>query len=233
MASNFDPAFERRIRTHILFRMPNVAERERIWRVQVHPDKTPLSKDVDFRELAERFEVVGGDIRNAVLKAAQIAAAADGPDETKRILQKHFVLGMEQVLAAKAVMEQNLMDSQSDLEAAMELTAHRFNAFDEDLNACRTELGILTEGQATLTTSLAELREEVAKSAEAQSTAIQAWRGDQDSALQRLEERQEEWAAKIAQATLLPWRPRVATSIGAALLGLLFALGAVAGHFLW
>ena len=37
LASNFDPAFERRIRTHVLFEMPGVEERERIWQVQLHP----------------------------------------------------------------------------------------------------------------------------------------------------------------------------------------------------
>jgi hypothetical protein len=30
LAANFDPAFERRIRTHILFEMPGVDEREQI-----------------------------------------------------------------------------------------------------------------------------------------------------------------------------------------------------------
>ena len=56
LAANFDPAFERRIRTHILFEMPGVEEREQIWRVQVHPSRTPLADDVDFRALAERYE---------------------------------------------------------------------------------------------------------------------------------------------------------------------------------
>ena len=70
LAANFDPAFERRIRTHILFEMPGVEEREQIWRVQVHPSRTPLADDVDFRALAEQYDVSGGDIRNAVLKAA-------------------------------------------------------------------------------------------------------------------------------------------------------------------
>ena len=53
LAANMDPAFERRIRTHILFEMPDVDARERIWRVQLHPRKTPLADDVDFRALAE------------------------------------------------------------------------------------------------------------------------------------------------------------------------------------
>src|SRR5689334_24475067 len=78
LAANFDPAFERRIRTHVLFEMPGEAERARIWRVQLHPERTPLAADVDFDALA-RHAVSGGDIRNAVLKAALAAAAEPGP----------------------------------------------------------------------------------------------------------------------------------------------------------
>jgi SpoVK/Ycf46/Vps4 family AAA+-type ATPase len=65
LAANFDPAFERRIRTHVLFEMPGEAERAQIWRVQLHPARTPLAADVDFYALARRYEVSGGDIRNA------------------------------------------------------------------------------------------------------------------------------------------------------------------------
>src|SRR6476469_1219610 len=85
LAANFDPAFERRIRTHVLFEMPGVDEREQIWRVQFHPSKTPLADDVNFRALAERFEASGGDIRNAVLKAATMAAGVAGVDSAKKI----------------------------------------------------------------------------------------------------------------------------------------------------
>jgi SpoVK/Ycf46/Vps4 family AAA+-type ATPase len=108
LAVNFDPAFERRIRTHILFELPGVDERERIWRVQVHPRKTPLSADVDFRALAERFETSGGDIKNAVLKAAQMAASEDASGDTLRIRQDHLLEAMQEVLDAKRVMEQSL-----------------------------------------------------------------------------------------------------------------------------
>jgi SpoVK/Ycf46/Vps4 family AAA+-type ATPase len=110
LARNFDPAFERRIRTHILFEMPGPAERERIWQVQLHPRKTPLADDVDFAALAERFEASGGDIKNAVLKAAQLAIAEPGPDGRKRIGQKHFVAAIEDVLAARKVMDQSVFD---------------------------------------------------------------------------------------------------------------------------
>ena len=108
LAANFDPAFERRIRTHVRFEMPGVEERERIWHVQIHPNKTPLAQDVDFRLLAERFTVSGGDIKNAVLKAAVSAAAETGPDRGKQIHQEHFERAIADVLAAKSVMQQSL-----------------------------------------------------------------------------------------------------------------------------
>jgi SpoVK/Ycf46/Vps4 family AAA+-type ATPase len=108
LAANFDPAFERRIRTHVLFEMPREAERAQIWRVQLHPARTPLAADVDFHALARRYEVSGGDIRNAVLKAALVAAAVPGPDSAKRIHQHHFEASIAEVLAGKRVMRQSL-----------------------------------------------------------------------------------------------------------------------------
>jgi SpoVK/Ycf46/Vps4 family AAA+-type ATPase len=108
LAANFDPAFERRIRTQILFGMPGPDERERIWRVQMHPRLTPLHDDVDFRTLAEKYEATGGDIRNAVLNAATAAASEPGPDVSRSIRQAHFEAGIRGVLAGKTVMQQSL-----------------------------------------------------------------------------------------------------------------------------
>ena len=109
LAANFDPAFERRIRTHVLFEMPGAAEREQIWRLQVHPQRTPLAQDVNFAELAARYELSGGDIKNAVIKAAAAAAAEPGRDVGKRIHQRHFIEAAESVIAGRAVMQQSLM----------------------------------------------------------------------------------------------------------------------------
>jgi len=158
LAANFDPAFERRIRTHILFRTPSAAERERIWKVQVHPDKTPLADDVDFHALAQQFELTGGNIRNAVLKAAQIAAAEEGPDERKRIHQRHFQVAISQVMSARQVMQQNAVDPvvSEPLQEAIEMAERRMSLLDEDINACRTELGILSESQEELRGALGE-----------------------------------------------------------------------------
>jgi SpoVK/Ycf46/Vps4 family AAA+-type ATPase len=112
LAANFDPAFERRIRTHVLFEMPGAEEREQIWRVQLHPMRTPLGTDVDFGALAH-YEASGGDIRNAVLKAALAAAAEPGPDAAKRIHQRHFEAGIQDVIASRRVMRQSLFSPES------------------------------------------------------------------------------------------------------------------------
>lgn len=114
LAVNFDPAFERRVRTHVLFEMPGVAERERIWQVQLHPERTPLAADVNFAMLAERYAVSGGDIKNAVLKAAAAAASEPGPDAAKRLHQQHLTQAMEDVLAAKSVMQQSIFDKSTE-----------------------------------------------------------------------------------------------------------------------
>ncbi len=111
LAANFDPAFERRIRTHVLFDIPGVEERARIWKLQIHPKKTPLGPDVDFQRLAEQYVMSGGDIKNAVINAAAAAAAEPGPDLGKHISQRHFARAAEDVLAAKTVMQQSLFSA--------------------------------------------------------------------------------------------------------------------------
>ena len=117
LAANFDPAFERRIRTQILFETPGAAERERIWRAQVHPRRTPLHTDVDFRRLAQQYEVNGGDIRNAVLKAASAAALEPADEDGRAIRARHFEAGIRDVLAGKRVMQQSLFSGDTPSEA--------------------------------------------------------------------------------------------------------------------
>jgi SpoVK/Ycf46/Vps4 family AAA+-type ATPase len=140
LAANIDPAFERRIRTHILFTMPDVEERERIWQVQLHARKTPLAEDVDFRALAERYPRSGGDIKNAVLKGAQIATVEPGPDSDKRIHQRHFVQGMEEVIAGESVMSQSLFDDPSALAGG-----GMMDRLAESQEELRGELALLAE----------------------------------------------------------------------------------------
>jgi SpoVK/Ycf46/Vps4 family AAA+-type ATPase len=109
LATNFDPAFERRIRTHIYFETPGPEVRPFVWKAQLSP-QTPLADDVDFEALGRDYEMTGGDIKNAVLKAAQMAAGEEGPDAGKSIHQHHFLTAIEEVLDARRVMSQSLYD---------------------------------------------------------------------------------------------------------------------------
>jgi len=129
LAANFDPAFERRIRTHVLFEMPGVDEREQIWRVQMHPTLTPLADDVNFRELAEKYDVSGGDIRNAVLKAALAAAGEPLRDTHKLIHQPHLDEGIRDVIASKRVMKQSLFDGNQHVVAHAPFASARSAAY--------------------------------------------------------------------------------------------------------
>ncbi len=118
LARNFDPAFERRIRTHIYFELPGPEEREAIWRAQINLQKTPLAPDVNFRELALKYERSGGDIKNAVLKAALMAADEPVPDIRKQIRQEHFERAMEEVVAARRVLQQSVLEEQENTPEA-------------------------------------------------------------------------------------------------------------------
>jgi SpoVK/Ycf46/Vps4 family AAA+-type ATPase len=131
LAANFDPAFERRIRTHVLFEMPGVEERAQIWRVQLHPHKTPLSDDVDFELLAGRYAVSGGDIRNAVLKAALAAAVEPGPDSAKMLRQSHFEEAIEEVMAGRQVMQQSIFDGGAGEASSPASWMERMDAFGD------------------------------------------------------------------------------------------------------
>jgi hypothetical protein len=76
----------------------------------MHPTLTPLADDVNFRQLAETYEVSGGDIRNAVLKAALSAASEPLRDTAKIIHHRHLDEGIRDVIAGKRVMKQSLFD---------------------------------------------------------------------------------------------------------------------------
>jgi SpoVK/Ycf46/Vps4 family AAA+-type ATPase len=167
LAANIDPAFERRIRTHILFEMPNVEERERIWRVQLHARKTPLGDDVDFKALAERYPRSGGDIKNAVLKAAQIATTEPGPDAEKRIRQQHFIQGMEEVIAAENVMGQSLFESPVAAAGGV------LEQMAEGQEQLRAELGIVAERLDALERAQAAAAERREKEVEQSRALVQ------------------------------------------------------------
>ncbi len=84
---NIDPAFFRRMKYIVEFQFPDPDTREILWKTTI-PKDTPLGEDVDIRFLAERFEFVGGNIKNCILNAAFLAAA-DG--DGKEVCMKHYL----------------------------------------------------------------------------------------------------------------------------------------------
>ncbi|CAN5348524.1 hypothetical protein BH24GEM3_BH24GEM3_15550 [soil metagenome] len=198
MAANFDPAFERRIRTHILFTMPNVEERELIWRAQLHARKTPLAEDVNFRALAERYDSSGGDIKNAVLKAAQIAISEPGNDREKQIHQRHFEEAIQEVVAGKAVMEQSLGDGAG--AEALPYASGAWEQLSQGQDTLQGEMALLLErieeidgGQRELATRIEAVAESVEERRSAEQTALATYQESTQIALAQV---QSEWSQK-------------------------------------
>ena len=75
LKQNIDPAFLRRLEFSIDFDEPSAVEREALWRCHL-PAEAPLAADVNLKELAALYPMVGGLIRNASVAAGFLAAAA-------------------------------------------------------------------------------------------------------------------------------------------------------------
>lgn len=97
-ADSLDEALERRIALIVEFPDPNFAARKQIWQTLV-PKKMPLGKDVNFDKLAE-YALTGGQIKNVVLQAARLAAAA----EAKKVELPHIEQAVKRVQKSKGIM---------------------------------------------------------------------------------------------------------------------------------
>ena len=78
LRQNLDEAFTRRLDFMIDFPFPEEDDRLKIWKVSF-PKTAPLATDVDLREIANRYRMAGGNIRNAAMASAFLAAADDVP----------------------------------------------------------------------------------------------------------------------------------------------------------
>lgn len=110
---NLDEALQRRIQFRVTFPFPDPEQRALIWRVLLPPE-APRSTDVDFDALGRKYELSGGHIKNALLRAAYRAR-----DDTGSIAQRHLeeaaiaecrsqgklVADLEQVKTARPVID--------------------------------------------------------------------------------------------------------------------------------
>jgi SpoVK/Ycf46/Vps4 family AAA+-type ATPase len=91
-ATSLDDAFRRRLSLRLEFPLPEAEERKRLWRAML-PDEALHGPELDLSSLAQRFEMSGGYIRNAVLRAAFLAAAEDrmiGLPDLKRAAELEY-----------------------------------------------------------------------------------------------------------------------------------------------
>ncbi|MEJ7599396.1 MAG: ATP-binding protein [Kofleriaceae bacterium] len=82
--SAIDPAFRRRVSFRLSFPFPDEEAREQLWRVHL-PAKLPIEGELDLPALARKFQLAGGYIRNACLRAAFLAA-----QEETSLAQRHL-----------------------------------------------------------------------------------------------------------------------------------------------
>ena len=86
LEQGLDEAFKRRVRFSIAFELPEEEERRRLWR-SMFPAQVPLAPDIDWDLVAKRFEMAGGYIKKAALRAALIAVDAKRAVTTADLLE--------------------------------------------------------------------------------------------------------------------------------------------------
>ncbi|HSD90280.1 MAG TPA: ATP-binding protein, partial [Kofleriaceae bacterium] len=74
LEQGLDEAFKRRVRFSIQFEMPEAPVRARLWR-SMFPTETPLADDINWARMGDRWEMAGGHIKKAALRAAARALA--------------------------------------------------------------------------------------------------------------------------------------------------------------
>jgi SpoVK/Ycf46/Vps4 family AAA+-type ATPase len=69
LEQGIDEAFKRRVRFSIAFELPEPPVREQLWR-SMFPPQARLSPDINWKRLAERYEMAGAYIKKAALRGA-------------------------------------------------------------------------------------------------------------------------------------------------------------------
>ncbi len=84
LSTGIDAAFKRRLSFRITFPVPDEEQRERLWHAHLPPE-IPRGERLDLAELARKYELAGGSIRNCAVRAAFLAAA-----EQQALTQDHL-----------------------------------------------------------------------------------------------------------------------------------------------
>ena len=93
LRQEIDPVFVRRFQMVIEFPFPDEVARSKLWRLHI-PVGAPIDEDVETDNLARESELTGGQIRNAALHAAFLAAS-----DSSAITLKHIASAVQTELA--------------------------------------------------------------------------------------------------------------------------------------
>ena len=95
---NYDKAFLSRL-INVEFTLPTADEREKIWWNHLKTDtiRVPLTDDVNIREIAEKYDFCGREIKNTV-KNACVSVALSGRDQ---VSQSDFIKACDRTLDEK------------------------------------------------------------------------------------------------------------------------------------
>jgi SpoVK/Ycf46/Vps4 family AAA+-type ATPase len=74
LGTAIDNAFKRRLTFRIQFPVPDEEQREQLWRVHL-PPSLPRDGELELADLARKYPLTGGSVRNCVLRATFLAAA--------------------------------------------------------------------------------------------------------------------------------------------------------------
>jgi len=88
LRAQIDKAFNRRFQVVVEFPRPDEQARARLWK-RMLPPLAPFADDMDFKLLAKAVNITGGNIRNAALYAAYLAA-----DERRPINLTHIAIAV-------------------------------------------------------------------------------------------------------------------------------------------
>jgi ATPase family associated with various cellular activities (AAA) len=89
LEGSIDPAFKRRLSMRLYFPFPDEELRAQLWAAHI-PPSVPCAGTLDFEDLARRYPLSGGYIRNSALRAAFLAAQQRSP-----LTQEHLVRAVQ------------------------------------------------------------------------------------------------------------------------------------------
>ena len=92
LSKQIDGAFTRRFHFVVSFPRPEYRQRIGLWKLLI-PKNAPLSEDIDYKIIADSVALSGGEIRNAAMHAAILAASKD-----REIMMQDISVGVWRVI---------------------------------------------------------------------------------------------------------------------------------------